>query len=272
MTHATGSSLSAIKPWKVRKTDSTCDYFYHAGLTKNDFLKSSYQDELRTAAEIGPPAYEKLRYPLPSADALVFFDDAAQARIISNSLASRLSSVVFSPFLFRSSSTTYSPYASAPIVYRGYDEAVQRSLAPPKRPGTPGVTTSASTPASPASRPTQLLGPAPATPPPKPAQEQRLRPQSFDGKLADLKTHMQKAGNNKSTTTGPFADREEEAIVNIGAQLSMVEGEERPGPSSAPALGSKVDEGPPQDVTDLILIIHGIGQGVRVISYHNPCA
>lgn len=230
------------------------------------FSKSSYEDELRTAAEIGASAYEKLRYPLPSSDASVFFDDASQARIIFKSLGSRFSSVVLSAFQFRPTSTGPSPYPSAPVVYRGYDAALQRSLLSPKRPGTPGAassTTSASTPSSPASKPSALPGPAPnpgsAGPPtaastPRPGQDSKFRPQSLDGKLVDLKKHMQKKTNRNGTNaTAPFADGEEATIE----RLLLSEGEQH-GRS-----GPKVGEGPSQDVTDLILIIHGIGQGVR---------
>ena len=256
--------VSAIKPWKVRYP-STPD----TNLTKV-FSKSSYEDELRTAAEIGSSAYEKLRYPLPSSDASVFFDDASQARIISSSLGSRFSSVVFSAFQFRSVSTNTgtgpSPYPSAPVVYRGYDAALQRTLPPPKRPGTPGAaasTISASTPSSPASRPSELLGPATATatatatstPIRRPAQEHKFRPQSLDGKLVDLKKHMQKRANgNRSNLTVPFVEPEEGTIER--QLLAEAEGEQHD------RLGPKVGEGPSQDVTDLILIIHGIGQGV----------
>ena len=229
--------------------------------------KSSYEDELRTAAEIGASAYEKLRYPLPSVDASVFFDDASQARIISKSLGSRFSSAVLSAFQFRSASpstaagTGLSPYPSASVVYRGYDAALQGSLPPPKRPGTPGTTAStisASTPSSPASRPIALLGPATATPTPKSAQEHKFRPQSLDGKLVNLKKHMQKKANgNGSNMTGPLVDREEASLER--QLLANAEGEQQV------HSGSKVGEGPSQDVTDLILIIHGIGQGVRAI-------
>ena len=230
--------------------------------------QSSYEDELRTAAEIGASAYEKLRYPLPSSDASVFFDDASQARIISNSLGSRFSSVVLSAFQFRSTSTGTGtgtgplPYPTAPVVYRGYDAALQRSLPPPKRAGTPGAaasTISASTPSSPASKPSELLGPAPATasptPIPRSAQEHKFRPQSLDGKLVDFKKHMQKMANgNRSNLTVPFVDPDGPSIER--QLLPEAEGEQHG------RLGSKVGEGPSQDVTDLILIIHGIGQGV----------
>lgn len=231
-------------------------------------FKSSYKDELRTAAEIGASAYEKLRYPLPSLDASVFFDDASQARIISKSLGSRFSSVVFSAFQFRSTSTGTgtgtgpSPYPSASIVYRGYDAALQRSLPPPKRPGAAASTTSASTPSSPASKPIVLLGPATAAPTPIPtprsAQEHKFRPQSLDGRLVDLKKHMQKKSNgNSSNLAGPPVDREEATVER--QPLANAEGEQHD------HSGPKVGEGPSQDVTDLILIIHGIGQGVRAI-------
>ena len=232
--------------------------------------QSTYEDELRTAAEIGASAYEKLRYPLPSTDASVFFDDASQARIISKSLGSRFSSVVLSAFQFRSTSTGTgtgtgpSPYPSAPVVYRGYDAALQRSLPSPKRPGTPGAAASpisASTPSSPASKPSELLGPAPATatptPIPRSAQEHKFRPQSLDGKLVDLKKHMQKRANingNRSNLTVPFVDPDRATIER--QLLPEAEGEQDG------HLGPKVGEGPSQDVTDLILIIHGIGQGV----------
>ena len=158
-------------------------------------------------------------------------------------------------------------------MYRGYDEAVRRSLPPPKRPGTPstntntGTGTSASTPASPAYKPTALPGPAPApvpataAPTPRLGQERKFRPQSLDGRLVDLKKHMQKKANSNH----PFADREE---------ASSVERPERPlmagtAESEQPApFGPKVGEGPSQDVTDLIFIIHGIGQGVRDIPFY----
>lgn len=222
--------------------------------------KSSYEDELRTAAEIGASAYEKLRYPLPSSDASVFFDDASQARIISSS---RWYSTVFSAF--RPTSTGQSPYASAPVVYRAYDEAVRRSLPSPKRPGTPSASTaaaSASTPSSPASKPSAILGPAPATatPTPRLGQEHKFRPHSLDGKLVDLKKHMHKRDNsisNNNNATGPVADREE-ATIESRLLAEAEGGGEQSGPS-----GPNVGEGPSQSVTDLILIIHGIGQGVR---------
>jgi hypothetical protein len=137
---------------------------------------------------------------------------------------------------------------------------MQRSLPAPKRPSTPGA--SASTPSSPASRPNLLPGPGTAhtatptpTPTPKPEQghQHKLRPQSFDGKLVVLKKQMQHKGTDNVNPMGPFVDQE----AAIEAQpLAGAEGEQS-GPS-----GSKVGEGPSQDVMDLILVIHGIGQGV----------
>lgn len=74
----------------------------------------------------------------------------------------------------------------------------------------------------------------------------------------DLKKHMQKKSNgNSSNLTGPPVDREEATVER--QLLADAEGEQH-GHS-----GPKVGEGPSQDVTDLILIIHGIGQGVRVL-------
>ena len=251
------------------------------------FPKSSYEDELRTAAEIGGSAYEKLRYPLPSIDASVFFDDAFQARIISNSFSW---SSLFSPFR-STTQARQSPYPSAQVVYRGHDEAVRRSLPPPRRPGTPGTagatsasaSASASTPSSPASKPNAVLGPAPApapgpvtatpTPRPGPGQEHKLRPQSLDGKLVDLKKRMQKKAadgthnHNNGDATAPLAEREEATAAERRLLAEAEEGGgEQPGPS-----GGKVGEGPSQDVTDLIFIIHGIGQGVsRILLYTKP--
>ena len=155
-------------------------------------------------------------------------------------------------------------------MYRGFDEAVQRALPPPKRPATPGAAgprlASASSPSSPASRPSALPGPGPATatptPRPSPGQEHTFRPQSLDGKLVDLKKRVQKKAatginSNNEVATRPLADREEATMESRLLAEADEGGREQPGPS-----GSKVGEGASQDVTDLVLIIHGIGQGV----------
>jgi len=68
---------------------------------------------------------------------------------------------------------------------------------------------------------------------------------------------QKKVNGNGSNMTGPLVDREEASLER--QLLANAEGEQQ-GHS-----GSKVGEGPSQDVTDLILIIHGIGQGVRAI-------
>jgi len=76
--------------------------------------KPSYQEELSAALQVGPAAYEKLKYPL--ADGAVFFDDAGSARLIYSSFANRVSSAIFSTFRGGKSN---SPYPGAPLVYRG---------------------------------------------------------------------------------------------------------------------------------------------------------
>jgi hypothetical protein len=76
--------------------------------------KSSYQEEVLAALQVGPAAYEKLKCPL--ADGSVFFDDAASARLIYNSFTNRVSSAFFSTL--RGGKST-SPYPAAPLVYRG---------------------------------------------------------------------------------------------------------------------------------------------------------
>ena len=66
---------------------------------------------------------------------------------------------------------------------------------------------------------------------------------------------MQKRANgNRSNLTVPFGNPDGAAIER--QLLPEAEGEQHD------RLGPKVGEGPSQDVTDLILIIHGIGQGV----------
>jgi hypothetical protein len=60
--------------------------------------------------------------------------------------------------------------------------------------------------------------------------------------------------------TGPLVDREEATTVERQLLANAEAEGEQDGRS-----GPKVGEGPSQDVTDLILIIHGIGQGVCTI-------
>ena len=68
---------------------------------------------------------------------------------------------------------------------------------------------------------------------------------------------MQKRANvNRSNLTVPFVEPEEGTIERQLLAEAEAEGEQHD------RLGPKVGEGPSQDVTDLILIIHGIGQGV----------
>lgn len=66
-------------------------------------------------------------------------------------------------------------------------------------------------------------------------------------------------GGDDDDATGLLADREE-ATIRTRLLAEAEGGGEQPGHS-----GSKVGEGPSQDVTDLIFIIHGIGQGVSGI-------
>jgi hypothetical protein len=174
--------------------------------------KESYQDEILAAMHVGAAAYEKLKLPLADTEGSVFFDDASSARLIYNSFTNRVSSALFSTLR---TNRTNSLYPTAPLVYRGYDEAVQRSSAP--------------------SRPTSTSPPRPATAVSGSSAEDRLsRRKSMDAKLAQ-KVAERTLQESQSSSTEP----------------------------NTTAADAKVGEGRSQDVTDLILVVHGIGQGVR---------
>lgn len=171
--------------------------------------KESYQDELQAALQVGPAAYEKLKHPLADVDGSVFFDDASAARLIYNSFTNRVSSALFSTLR---SNRTNSPYPAAPLVFRGYDEAIKRSSAP--------------------SRATSVSPSRPASAPPD--AEQLSRRKSMDPKIVKKVTER----------------------ISIEKEFYTEE-------SHIPASGdAKVGEGSSQEVTDLILVVHGIGQGV----------
>jgi hypothetical protein len=189
LSHQLEEAFQTIKPWK-----------------------ESYQDEILAAMQVGPAAHEKLKLPLGDTEGSVFFDDAGSARLIYNSFTNRVSSALFSTLR---TNRTNSLYPTAPLVYRGYDEAVRRSSAP--------------------SRPTSISPPRPATAVSGSSPSDRpSRRKSMDAKLAQ-KVAERTSQENQSSNAEPDITAED----------------------------AKVGEGRSQDVTDLILVVHGIGQGVR---------
>jgi hypothetical protein len=171
--------------------------------------KSSYEDELRTAAEIGASAYEKLRHPLPSIRRVgLFRRRLTSAYHLQNPrftlLLRRVLSVPVPIHRHRHQSIALPIRAGRVPRVRRCAAALPPAAQAPRDAGTAASTTSASTPSSPASRPSVLLaGPATATPTPtsRSGQEHKFRPQSLDGKLVNLKKHMQKKSNGNGSSS-----------------------------------------------------------------------
>ncbi|CCA71004.1 related to phosphatidic acid-preferring phospholipase A1 [Serendipita indica DSM 11827] len=170
----------------------------------------SYQEEVTAALQAGAVAYEKLKHPLKHSDGAVFFDDAFTARLIYNSFANKLSSAIFATIR---GSKSNSPYPSAPVVYRGYDEAVRRANVP-SRPAS----------VSPSRSSTTQLDTS--------AADRVSRRKSMDVKAASSEARGRKSLDQRNSRTG------------------------------TPLPDAKVGEGWSEDVTDLILVVHGIGQGL----------
>ncbi|PVF99520.1 hypothetical protein CPB86DRAFT_825001 [Serendipita vermifera] len=198
--------------------------------------KASYQEEVLAALQVGPAAYEKLKYPLNGQEGAIFFDDASTARLVYNSFANRVSSALFGTLR---GSRTNSPYPSAPILYRGYDEATRRT-APLSRP----VSVSPSRPLSAHSE----LSP----------KEKAERRKSLDAKTVN--TIATERG--RRSTEFPVTDQGD------GTNAEEQNGRAKQEAFSAP--DAKVGEGSSHDVTDLILVVHGIGQGLSThYEYYN---
>lgn len=117
-----------------------------------------------------------------------------------------------------------SPYPASPLVYRGYDEAVRRANVP-SRPVSASPSRASSVPAG------------------SSESEQRTRRKSLDAKTAAK--FSQERG--RRVTQG----------VTLGDTISQDQFEE-----TRPSDNAKVGEGPSEDVSDLIFVVHGIGQGV----------
>ncbi|KIM30120.1 hypothetical protein M408DRAFT_328513 [Serendipita vermifera MAFF 305830] len=187
--------------------------------------KPSYQEEVSAALQVGPAAYEKLKYPL--AEGAAFFDDAGSARLISNSFANRVSSAFFSTLR---GGKHNSPYPASPLVYRGYDEAVRRANVP-SRPAS----------ASP-SRASSL-------PPNSSETDKRIRRKSLDARTASRFSHERGRKSTQGVNLGvPGANQEPNESENLN--------------ENHPYEDAKVGEGPSEDVSDLIFVVHGIGQGL----------
>ncbi|CAG8648568.1 5246_t:CDS:2, partial [Acaulospora colombiana] len=180
--------------------------------------KASYQEEVLAALQVGPAAYEKLKHPLNGQEGAIFFDDASTARLVYNSFANRVSSVLFGTLR---GSRTNSPYPSASMIHRGYDEALRRT-APPSRP----VSISPSRPASAHSE----LSP----------KEKTERRKSWDAKTVN--TIATERGRRSTDFPAPDQDGTKAEDQNSRAK------EEAFSPPDA-----KVGEGSSHDVTDLIL-------------------
>lgn len=179
----------------------------------------SYHDELSAAIQVGAAAYEKLKHPLGASDAAVFFDDAHSARIIYNSFTNRVSVALFGTLR---GNRTISPYPAAPLVYRGYDEAIRRASAPSR-----------------------------------PVSTSPTRPSSVPPEFGEIPSGRKSSDSNPAGRHGHTMSLEKNAGKNASLNAN----------TGKLATESKVGEGGPQEVTDLILVVHGIGQGVRIL----PC-
>jgi hypothetical protein len=179
--------------------------------------------------QVGPAAYEKLKHPLNGQEGAIFFDDASTARLVYNSFANRVSLALFGTLR---GNRTNSPYPSAPMVLRGYDEALRRT-APPSRP----VSVS---PSRPGSAQSDFA-----------IKDKISRRKSLEAKIGEtIATEPGRRSTDFPVTDQGDGSKAEER--NIQAQDESI---------SPP--DAKVGEGSSHNVTDLILVVHGIGQGVR---------
>lgn len=183
--------------------------------------EASYQEELAVALQVGPAAYEKLKYNIENSDVSIFFDDAESARLVYNSFANRFSSAFLSSIR---GAKSISPYSSSPIVYRGYDEAKQRSKAP--------------------SRPVSNV-PSRSDSPAHVDMEKQERRKSLGAKTMEDAVEQ---WENDALSQGYKSEPEESSKRKRNAPDTNAK--------------ARVGEGKLDDVTDLILVVHGIGYGV----------
>ncbi|KAG9003236.1 hypothetical protein FRB93_011149 [Tulasnella sp. JGI-2019a] len=254
--------------------------------------KASYPVELQTALEIGEEALDKIKTPLmlpygqpqltSKPDVNVVFEDEAVARVITGAIRKPFSSIITS---FASRSKQQPPTVAqlgGSVYYRGSDEAAvrgrqNRSQSPMIRsrsPSLPRPLTSASgVVRNAAGNDTKVKRPAGSRESSREAKPARI---TTAAGAARTPPNAEMAGVEDLTSpkdrTG-FSTRPKQTKIDAMAEISApalaapISGGTAVNPSTTSGTqtvvqGRKQDGSPMGEVTDLILVVHGIGQGL----------
>ncbi|KAG8905484.1 hypothetical protein FRB99_008880 [Tulasnella sp. 403] len=237
----------------------------------------SYEAELQRALEIGVEGLEKLKTPLVPAseepnttnkpDTYVVFEDAAVARVITGPIRKSFASML-AAFTTRGKPTPPHPSQLGGLVYyRGSDEAAARIKASQTRPQSPDLISRSPSVSSMRSaghrgRKSEQL-PA-GQPNPKRARVKSLPAEN----LSDATDRGRPAVSDRlKIEVIPPAEAEIGDVpqdTTAGDPVGVVnpEEEQEKGPQNRIIDAKPIDE--MSSVTDLILVIHGIGQGLTL--------
>ncbi|KAL7410393.1 DDHD domain-containing protein [Mrakia frigida] len=224
---------------------------------------SSYADELQASLLNGKQAEAKLRFELvkskeAAGGSTVIYQDAVTARVVSESMTSRLSSTLWTALRAGGS------YSAGTHVYRGYHAALVAFHPPNAVPGG-----SSSQPSTPTSRPLSLVG-----------STTSARPSFSSGtgtgtgtngarpSLDEFRKSVHDVGKELKDGGREIVEKGLDGLAEVGERLGgALEGEGQDGdnPVEGVEMPNVQDNGEDEEpeaaeVTDLILIVHGIGQ------------
>ncbi|EJD52265.1 hypothetical protein AURDEDRAFT_181761 [Auricularia subglabra TFB-10046 SS5] len=240
-----------------------------AYLRRRPWLQS-YVDELDAALKDGGEGYARFRLELPGNKhkQSVFFPDADSARVISDHLGSRFSKSLYSSF---SSSSANTPFPHATLVYRGYDAAA-KAKPPSRRPSfSLSRRASASQLASPPASPPRItVSRAPSR---RSSLSQLRAPTSPTAPRLSRQPSMDPLNNIEEHPPQSFADfprKVDEQLRANSTPREFAKPIDEHGKASSTSsdevelvhtdLPSKTGEEDDGEITDLVFMIHGIGQ------------
>ncbi|KAG8944534.1 hypothetical protein FRC04_001756 [Tulasnella sp. 424] len=244
--------------------------------------ESSYEVELRTALEIGAQGLEKLKTPLVLAssepnttgkqDTFVIFEDAAVARVITGPIRKSLVSTLFTLTSRGKSQAAHPSQLGGTVYYRGSDEAeVRIKAAKQTRPQSPtGSIRSRSPSLTPALRSRKAL----ADELEEQREAKRARVASPPPNLPEDSTISGSAPSSGRVTPhgreiaeGRIIPPVPKSILQpVAAAFNLKDTRPTDNNDAVPSIPDAIADIKAVDemksVTDLILVVHGIGQGL----------